>query len=193
MKVKLITVSVVAFSIAATGSAQSPTPTYWGLGLHSPTPFGSGWSSDSRGSGLSAEFGQYFTPEIGYNVRVTGLQFTSNSATIRGSYVDSDFTYFSAGINYSMPNSKIVFSANATYGSYDTTKGIALGEDGYFVRAHQLKQGGAIGIEVGMRVWLRWGLWGEINYHYTPLDKNQVMANSIQYYGLNLKYLWGKP
>jgi len=55
-----------------------------------------------------------------------------------------------------------------------------------------LTQDDVYGLEVGVRKKIKWGLWGHVSYHYTSLDKNRVNADSIQWVGLGLNYIWGR-
>jgi len=173
------------------------------------------------GNELSIEFGQFLNSKFGYSIGAKSIQFDRKNRKFiapdellldeRGVYYFSEwpeptgniwteFACVSLGVNYIVSSkNNIDLFAKITFGNYKFKCNRMPGEmevDGKPVyinfSTQELKQGDVLGYEVGARMKIKWGLWGHVYYHYTPLDKNQVNVNSIQWVGLGLNYIWGR-
>jgi len=130
-------------------TASASLPTYWGLGGANATlPIGSSRDSNypfaignNVGYSVSFEFGQYFGPRIGYNMRLVGNDFFNNKhrkpvsknifpispdGMVVSPYsapwgLGINYQYFSAGVNYKYPKYDVIFNANVTIGSYKSS------------------------------------------------------------------------
>ncbi|MDR0499501.1 MAG: hypothetical protein LBH03_07225 [Holophagales bacterium] len=202
-----LTYSLLALLWSTTASASWPT--YWGIGANAGIPIGSSRNEhypfaigNVMGYGMSLEFGQYFSPKIGYNIRVISEGFQNDkhrrfiSLDILPYTNHPDHYYFSVGVNYKYPKYDVVLNANISIGIYDTLftvwqPFIVDGLLDYWGQTYRFKDEGVFGFELGVTKKLKWGLHGNVFYHYSPLNKDEVGVGSIQFAGAGIKYLWG--
>jgi hypothetical protein len=171
-------------------SAFAQLPTYWGAGIFAADDRGtSGENSfpifdvNNLGFAASLEFGQLFSPKIGYNIRLASASFRKD--------LHRDLYYVSGGINYYF--SSFNLNANVTYGDFKTQIGfIDDSEPPVEALRINMKRNGAVGYEIGASRNIIGGLWGHAYVHYTPPDRHKVGVSSLQYTGVGVKYLWGR-
>jgi hypothetical protein len=165
-------------------------PTYWGIGINAAdnmdVPGENTFPFDTKNLGFIAniEFGQLFSPKIGYNIRFASVSFRKTT--------HQDLYYISGGINYNLHDFN--FNANVIYGDFKSQIVFVLIDDSndiVGVEIIKVKQNGAIGFEIGVNKKIIRSLWGQVYCHYTLLDKYKVHIDSLQYYGIGLKYIWG--
>jgi hypothetical protein len=150
MSQKTLTVSLLVGFLA--GGAILPAQTYWGLGGANASLPGSSrlgnnlvaLETTNVGYGASFEFGQYFGPRFGYNIRLVANDFFNNKhkkPVSKNIFPDMSFSpeqgmlvspysnpwgfelthqYLSAGVNYKYPKYDVVFNANVTIGRYNS-------------------------------------------------------------------------
>jgi len=113
--------------------------------------------------------------------------------------VDVGFWYMSFGAYYAVSKNSLDLYANVRCGRYQMNRDRIVEvneEDGtpHFILygTEQRVLGGVVGLEVGARKRIKWGLWATASYNYVPLDEDKVKASSMQWVNLGLKYFWGR-
>lgn len=173
------------------------------------------------GNGLDIEFGQFLNSKFGYSIGVMSIRFDRKKHEFIapdellldewGDYyisewpeptgnIGTQFACVSLGVNYIISSkNNIDLFAKITFGNYQFRCNRMPGEmavDGKPVYVsfltQKLEQGEVFGYNVGASMKIKWGLWGQVYYQYTPLDKNQVNVSSIKWLGAGLKYPWGR-
>jgi len=221
----LLSCALLPLLWSATASSAS-LPTYWGIVGSVPiVPTGS--SRDGKnpfalgniiGYGLGFEFGQYFGPKFGYNIRLVSTELDNKkhrypvSPDVLAYMVELNHAYLSGGVNYKYPKYDVVFNANITIGRYNSgftvwTPVPFEDGDGYWGGTYLRDDVGVLGFELGVTKKLKWGLQANVFYHYSRLpkddsgikdlhyrllDASKADISSVQFAGFGIKYLWGR-
>ena len=153
---RLLRLNYALLALLWSATASASLPTYWGLGgATANIPTGSSRITSSIngqhlvsignniGYGVSFEFGQYFGPRFGYNIRLVANDFFNNEhkkLVSKNIFPDISYSpegllispysqpwgfelthqYLSAGVNYKYPRYDVVFNANVTIGRYNS-------------------------------------------------------------------------
>ena len=187
--------------------AFASSPIHWGIGVNWANPVGSSRSGsaysagEKAGVGLDLEFGQRLNSKFGYRVGLHTMGFPTYRFNDLNPKIENQpaLRFVDFGLDYLVSQEHhIELYGNISLAHYKNIHSresqITLGDGSVintFASVYQ-EQSSALGFETGLRKRVVGGLWCQVAYHHTNLNKDKVGADSIKWVGVGLKYIWGQ-